>query len=476
MAYRYGKRHQRVLFPQCVDDYIADDAPVRAYDAFVEVLELEQLGIQLEPHKAGCPQYDPKAMLKLLVYGYSYGVRSSRKLERECHYNLSFIWLMGDLKPDHKTIAEFRRKNKFALKNVMSQCAQMCIKLGLIDGNILFVDGTAMHGNASLANSWTRDKCSRALKKVDQAINLLLEECEHLDQQEQSCGSLVKMRAELTGQEKLKEKIQTIKQELDKTGEPSINTVDSDAVRQNGRQGCYAGYSMQAVADDKHGLLVNMDVVSANNDLGLLSDQVKQANEILSKEDKQCKTACSDAGYCRYEDLAKVENGGVRTVVPSAKQAKDKKPGDFDKEFFRYDQKKDVLCCPQGRLLPRVSKSSKYKRIVYRGNSQICQACEHFGTCTKSKQGRTVERYFDEGFRQKLARRYETAESQEVYKRRKEKVELVFGHIKSNIGIGGFLLRGLAGVRAEASLLGCVFNLRRVITLLGVPGLLGKLA
>ena len=116
MAYRYGDRQQRTLFPQSVDEYISTDAPVRAYDVIVDSLDFDALGIEVNSHKVGCPQYDPIVMLKLLVYGYSYGIRSSRKLEREIHYNLSFIWLAGGLKPDHKTIAEFRRKNKSAIK------------------------------------------------------------------------------------------------------------------------------------------------------------------------------------------------------------------------------------------------------------------------------------------------------------------------------------------------------------------------
>ena len=106
MAYRYGDRKQRILFPQSIDEYISQDAPVRAYDVFVDALDFDRLGIKVEPHKVGCPQYDPKIMLKLLVYGYSYGVRSSRKLERETHYNLSFIWLTSGLKPDHSGISK----------------------------------------------------------------------------------------------------------------------------------------------------------------------------------------------------------------------------------------------------------------------------------------------------------------------------------------------------------------------------------
>ena len=159
MAYRYGDRRQKMLFPQSIDEYIPQDAPVRAYDVFVDALDFDQLGIQIEPDKVGCPQYDPKIMLKLLVYGYSYGVRSSRKLERETHYNLSFIWLSGGLKPDFKTIAEFRRNNKAALANVLKQCARLCIKLGLIEGNTLFVDGSKVRANASINSSWNEDRC-----------------------------------------------------------------------------------------------------------------------------------------------------------------------------------------------------------------------------------------------------------------------------------------------------------------------------
>jgi len=134
MAYRYGNRDQIQLLPKTINEYITSDDPVRAYDAFIESLDFRDLGITLDPHKVGNSEYHPKAMLKLLVYGYSYGIRSSRKLERASHHNLSFIWLTSNLKPDHKTIAEFRRKNKEALAQVLKQCAKICIKLNLIDG------------------------------------------------------------------------------------------------------------------------------------------------------------------------------------------------------------------------------------------------------------------------------------------------------------------------------------------------------
>ena len=173
-----------MFFPECIDDYVPSDAPVRAYDAFIEAMDLIQMGFQLDPHKVGCPQYNPKAMLKLLVYGYSYDVRSCRKLERACHYNISFMWLMGGLKPDFKTIAEFRRKNENVLKQIIKQCARLCVKLGLIEGNILFVDGSKMRANAGIANSWTKDRAVDALKNIDQRIDQLFAEVEAIDSSE----------------------------------------------------------------------------------------------------------------------------------------------------------------------------------------------------------------------------------------------------------------------------------------------------
>jgi Transposase and inactivated derivatives len=156
MAYRYGNREQFGLFPQSIEDYVSKEDPVRVYDAFVESVDFGQLGIDIDEHQVGNSEYDPKSMLKLLVYGYSYGVKGSRKLERECHHNLSFIWLMGGLKPDHKTIAEFRRRHKKALKQVLKQCVRLCIKLDLIAGNVLFVDGTKIRANAARGKTHDR--------------------------------------------------------------------------------------------------------------------------------------------------------------------------------------------------------------------------------------------------------------------------------------------------------------------------------
>ena len=178
MAYRYGDREQCGLFPQSVEEYVGKQDAVRVYDAFVESLDFKQLGIELDEGQVGNSEYDPKAMMKLLVYGYSYGVKGSRKLERECHHNLSFMWLMGGLKPDHKTIAEYRRRHKKPLKQVLKQCVRLCIELDLIAGNVLLVDGTKIRANAGRGKSHGREWYEKRLKELDARVEQLIEESE----------------------------------------------------------------------------------------------------------------------------------------------------------------------------------------------------------------------------------------------------------------------------------------------------------
>jgi transposase len=474
MAYRYGDRRQKTLFPQSIDEYIPQDAPVRAYDVFVDALDFDRLGIQIEPDKVGCPQYDPKAMLKLLVYGYSYGVRSSRKLERETHYNLSFIWLGGGLKPDFKTIAEFRRNNKAALANVLKQCARLCVKLGLIEGNTLFVDGSKIRASASINSSWNEDRCSKRLEKIDTRIAQILSECEQADQRESSDdkASLVKMKKELADNQKLRAKVADILNTLKAEDRKSINSTDSDCAKIHGRQGSHAGYNAQTVVDEKHGLIANSDVVNENNDLHQFANQIGQAAQTIEKKPQ---AACADSGFSGIDELEKIDNQGINVIVPSMKQAADKETGLFDRSNFKYDPESDSYTCPMGKILKyrrtRLDKEEK----EYRPSAGVCQKCPNFGVCTKSSSGRQVTRILKEELREKLERQYEQPDSQAIYKLRKQKVELPFGHIKHNLKVSGFLLRGLPGVKAEMSILSSCFNIARMISIMGVSGLITKL-
>jgi len=347
MAYRYGNRLQMNLFPQSIEDYVPQDDPVRAYDAFVESLDLAELGITVDETQVGNPEYEPKAMIKLLVYGYSYGIRSSRKLERAAHHNISFIWLMGGLKPDHKTIAKFRTDNKGALKNILKQNARLCIKLGLIEGNTLFVDGSKIRANAAIDNTWTQDKCEQYLKSIDEHIESMLKECDVMDEKEQNSKSLIKLKKELKDRETLKSKIQGVMKELKTQDIQSINSTDPECVKVIGRQGTHSGYNGQIVVDDKHGLIVSSDVVNDNNDREQFANQIEQAHDTL---EHKCKNACTDAGYADTDELTKIDGQGVNVIVPSQEQISGQETKPFDKEQFRYDSQNDCYICPKDIL------------------------------------------------------------------------------------------------------------------------------
>ena len=400
MAYRYGNREQLELFPSSIENYVSKDDPVRAYDAFVEALDFDGLGIVLNDNKTGNPEYDPKSMLKLLIYGYSYGIRSSRKLERAVYHNVSFIWLVSGIKPDHKTISSFRKNNCPALKEVLTQCAKLCIKLGLIEGNTLFFDGTKIRANASIKNTWTKEKCEKYLKHIDKHIDRILSECDYVDQEEQDQRSLVRLKEELADKEALKLAVKELMNELKDKEAISINTTDPQCTRINSLHGSHAGYSAQIAVDEKHGLIVTSDVVSENSDSNQLALQVGHANDVL---DKKCKTACADAGYFDTEELKKVDKQDIKVIVPSQRQASQKDFGPFDKERFKYDSEKDCYICPEGNKLTYSRSNNHHKVRTYTmPESDACKQCRCFGVCTKSENGREISRLFDEATRLKM--------------------------------------------------------------------------
>ena len=474
MAYRCGDRRQNMLLPDSIEEYVPIDAPVRAYDTFVDALDFNELGIIISSNQVGNPSYDPRAMLKLIVYGYSYGIHSSRKLERAVHDNMSFIWLVGGLKPDHKTISQFRRNNQDVLKKVLKLSVRMCIRLDLIDGNILFVDGTKIRANASRCKSRKLSHYEKLLSETDARIEQLLLEINAIDDQEADAGSLTAMNKSLSDSQKLKTEIESVLREFEENKTvKKVNQTDPKSRVMHSAQGSHAAYNVQCVTDDKHGLIVNVDVVNDCNDLNQLAEQIGQACEVMGKT---CETACADAGYSDIEELEKVDDQGIEVIVPSKRQALHKPESPFAKSNFTYDKEQDCYYCPQGHTLNRNGSDPKKGKVRYLIScSGVCQNCQHYGACTTAKSGRSIYRYDNEDKRKKFEEHYNKPESQEIYKRRKCRAELPFGHIKRNLKTDGFLIRGLKGARTQASIAAFCFNIARMITIFGgVCAFIGK--
>ena len=477
MAYIMGNRKQKTFFPPTIEDYVGKEDPVRVYDAFIDSIDLQEMGIIIEPFQAGAPAFEPKAMLKLIVYGYSYGIRSSRKLERACYHNLSFMWLVSGIQPDYRTIARFRSDNKEAIKQILRQNVKLCIKLGLIEGNTLFVDGSKFRANASINNTWDEERCKKRLEIAEKNIERIMEEAEQIDKEEDSAGTLVKLNEELQDQKKMRAKVQEIVKTLKETGKEKINTTDKDSVNGKSRQGSHAIMNCEVTTDEKHGLIVNSEAVSQNNDLNQLSPQVEQSTEILGKPPAQ---VVSDSGYFSLKDIERVPEQ-VKVIMPSRRQAqKENKKTEVDPfsiEEFSYDKERDVYICPEGKILENKGIAfGSQEKISYKARGKECMGCKHFGICTTSKNGRWVVRMVkQEEQKKRLEEIYHEEESQKLYKLRKEKAELPFGHMKRNLGGGQFMLRGREKVNAELSILSTCFNIARMMTIIGIPMLIAKL-
>lgn len=471
MAYRQCERRQQMMFPPSLDEYIAADDPVRVYDAFGDTLDLAALGIESTP-QAGCPAYPPRTMLKILLYGYSYGVRSSRKLERALYHNLSFIWLAGGLKPDFKTISRFRRDHRQALKQVLTQCARLCLKLGVVAGNTLFVDGTKLRANASLDRALTAEQCHKHIEQLDQRIEQILHECETMDAQEAEGHSMVHLQEDLADARRRQAQIQTALETLQAEDRTRVNITDPDCAPMRGRQGSHAGYNAQIVVDNEQGLIVQADVVKDNNDRQQFASQITAAQETLGRS---CETAGADSGYYNGKKIEAMAAVADQVLVPARGQVHPSKTKPFAKARFTYVAAEDVYVCPAGRRLPCRRSCPERGYREYQLDGGTCCACEHYAQCTRGRNGRKVVRFFNEDRRDDLRRQFEQPAARAIYARRKQTAELPFGHLKRNVGVDSFLLRGLAGVRAEMSLLASGFNLVRLIGLFGVHGLLARL-
>src|SRR5262250_104562 len=240
MAYRFGNREQLGLLPASIEDYVSQEDPVRVYDAFVEKLNFTELGIEMDEDQVGNPEY---------------------------HHNLSFMWRMGWLKPDHKTIAEYRRRHQKALAKVLKQCVRVCMELNLIAGNVLFVDGTKIRANAGRGKSHGREWYDNKLKEIDRRIEQLLEESEQIDRQEADQGSSVRIDKELAQAERLKEKIAQALRVLQESGREKVNLTDPDCAIMHSAQGSHASYNVQSVVDDQNGLIVHVEAVSDGTDV-----------------------------------------------------------------------------------------------------------------------------------------------------------------------------------------------------------------
>lgn len=470
---RGSDRSQAQLLPPTVDDYVDLNSPVRFIDAFVDGLDIQQLGFKRAQAAAtGRPPYDPRDLLRLYVYGYLHRIRSSRRLEAEAARNLELIWLLRSLRPDFKTIADFRKDNRAAFKPLFKQFNLLCRKMDLFGAELVAIDGSKFKAVNNPRHHYSQKLLKELLATIAQRIDGYLNEMDRQDADAEGVAGMPTRQALEAKIAKLKErrgKYEQLVKDLEESGQTEMSLVDEDS---RGMQKVGVGYNVQLAVDAKNHLIVEPEVVQSACDRGQLSKMAIAAKAQLRVEKLQ---AVADAGYHEADQLEACEKSGIETYVPDTGKRSGQSTGGkkiFPKEQFIYDPKEDTYRCPAGQTLSRgfVGKCSGKERVNYY-NCAACSQCAVKSQCTVDRK-RVIARRANEAVIERQAQRLKN--HPEIMKKRKAIVEHVFGTLR-NWDHDHFLMRGLAKVQAEFSLSALTYNLRRVLSLFTVDDLIEKL-
>jgi transposase len=474
MTYITGHdRSQLLLLPEAVDDYVGSDNPVRFIDAFVDGLDLAAAGFgRVAPKMTGRPAYAPGDLLKLYIYGYLNRVRSSRRLEAETHRNIEVIWLLRHLKPDFKTVADFRRDNRNAFRQVFREFVLLCRHLDLFGRELLAVDGTRIKAVNNKDRNFTRASLTQFIKAADAKLDDYLRRLDKSDATESAKGGsrVANLAEKIAAIRERRERHKDMLAELELTGESQISLTDPDSRAMAAHTHVAVGYNIQVAVDTKHKLIVEQQVTKQVVDMGLLTQTAEPAKEILGVEKI---AVVADRGYFKIEDIEACEKAGIEPYVPRPQRGPSVRAGLYRKDEFSYDAANDSFLCPAGQQLQAYSSSllRGLKKINY-VNKLACRDCAVRLLCT-GNTFRTVSRLENEAVLERMQARL--AKRPEILDRRRETVEHPFGTIKQWMNQGAFLMRGLEKVRAEFSLTALAYNLRRVLNIVEFTELMAAL-
>jgi transposase len=467
-------RSQTLLLPESLDAYVSAENPVRFIEAFVDGLDLAAAGfIRVVSKVTGRPGYAPKDLLKLYIDGYLNRVRSSRRLEAETHRNIEVIWLLRHLKPDFKTIADFRRDNRNAFRPIFRQLVLLCRQLDRFGRELLAVDGTRIKAVNNKDRNFTRASLTKFIELADAKLDDYLQRLDQSDATESKTGgSRVKNLAEkiaAIGERRTRCKVML--EQLERTGEEQISLTDPDSRAMAAHTRVAVGYNAQIAGDAKHKLIVEQQVTNQVLDMGMLTQTAEPAKEVLGVETID---VVADKGYFKIEDIEACEKAGMVPYVPRPQRGSSVKAGLFRKDEFAYDAEEDSYICPAGqRLHPYSSSLLRGLKKINHVNKLACDDCKIRSQCTGGKF-RTVSRLENEAVLDRMQARL--AKRPSVLDCRRETVEHPFGTIKQWMYQGAFLMRGLEKVRAEFSLTALAYNLRRVLNIVEFPRLMAALA
>jgi transposase len=467
-------RDQATLFPERLDEAIGPDNPVRVVDAFIEALDLAELGFDVTPEATGRPGYHPATLLKLYLYGYLNQVQSSRRLERECQRNVEVMWLVGQLTPDFKTIADFRRDNGPAIRSVCRRFVALCRNLHLLEEGRVAIDGSKFKAVNNREKNFTHERLKKRIAAIDEGITRYLAELDRWDRRAAVIGTPVPADkvSELSGRiDALKARLKSLtalEAKLVASGETQISLTDPDAraMTSKSHSAYTVGYNVQSVVDTKNHLIVSHEVTNVGIDREQLSPMAGQACEALDAETIE---VLADKGYFKGEEIAACEEAGIDVYVPKAQTSNSRAQGRFDKDDFIYDPENDHYACPAGQRLMRRMTSDDKGRAIHVYWTSVCGDCPLKSDCTTGKE-RRVRRWEHEDVLDRAQARLDSFPG--AMQQRRETVEHPFGTIKAWMGATHFKMKTLAHVATEMALHVLAYNIKRVIAILGVAELI----
>jgi len=472
-------RTQTALLPPSVEDYVGADCLARLIDAYSSGLDMVALGFdKAVAADTGRRAYAPDDLLRLYLYGYWNRIRSSRDLEIECKRNLEVMWLLGQLAPDHKTIAEFRRLNAGPFQTVCAQFVQFLREAQLVGGEVpmVAVDGAKFKASASKNSLVTAEQAAKRREKIKQRIAEYLKQMDEADRQQAQEPQVQAAQIEaalkrLRGDD---DKFKQVQAELaaqaslaqGKAGTPRVGLTDPDCAMLSDKGTAVAGYNVQQAVDTKHKLIVAHDVTTCGNDRTSLEPMATQAQQALQV---QSMTVLADTGYMNGAQAQACEAKGITPVVPMAQASNTRAAECFPKTLFVYDKESDTYCCPAGELLRRY-KHDRTTQTDYYWTS-ACAGCEKKPLCTKSARRSIARSWFADAAERAHNR---AQQDRRLMCLRSATAEHPFGNLRAMLP-GGFLLRTLPKVKGEMALAVLTYNLKRASNILGIGQLIQKL-
>jgi transposase len=469
-------RHQMRF--SSLEDTISLDNQVRFIDAFVAFIDISKLDFAIKTLKTeGRPSFNSKVFLKIYLYGYLNGIRSGRDLEKECLRNIEMQWLLEDIRPNYHSITDFRKNNPTALKNTFKLFVSFLKDVDLIGGEIIAIDGTKSRAHNSKKANFNQKKIDQHLAYIETKTQEYLDALEANDTKENpvKIQNIQQKIARLKGN---KFRYEQLEEKLKASGEPQISTTDSDA-RALLVQGQVVeiSFNIQAAVDAKHNLVVATHTIN-KNDRSALSAIAIEAKENLKIETY---TALVDKGYHNGKQIEACKQANITTIVAQPEQGKSNENGttkDYLVAQFQYDQDTDTYTCPQGETLKTTG--SWHKKTTDRDSYNFkkyrtpkCKECLVKHLCTSRAAGREIDRsQYADAVAENNKRYHDNAQ---LYRKRQEINEHIFGTIKRQWGYNHTNLTGLEKVNGEHSLIMLVYNIKRSINILGVPDLIAKL-